>query len=279
MAKRRPKARRRPPNRRKSRRKGGNNAVWYAAIGVCTLLVIGAILGSQMLISKGQVDEATLCHTGGALNVTAVLLDLTDPLSETQQVRLKTIITNEVSSSTTDTMISLGVVSEDPSRWGARFTKCKPETGENANALYENPTIISERYAQEFTRPIQATLAAMLTGDSENQSPIMEALQSLASETPDFTTARGQRKIIIVSDMLQHSDTLSFYRGEGWDYFAEKNGVARLAGNLRNVTIEILRIPRVGNDIPSNEISEGFWSRYFDKQGSRPPSVSSLGDL
>ena len=143
----------------------------------------------------------------------------------------------------------------------------------------KNPTIISERYAQEFTRPIQATLAAMLTGDSENQSPIMEALQSLASETPDFTTARGQRKIIIVSDMLQHSDTLSFYRGEGWDYFAEKNGVARLAGNLRNVTIEILRIPRVGNDIPSNEISEGFWSRYFDKQGSRPPSVSSLGDL
>jgi hypothetical protein len=273
--------RRSKPARRKSRRRGqsNSNALWYLAIVVCVALVVGVGFLAQKLIASGQVDEATLCHTGGALNATAVLLDLTDPLSPTQQARLKTILANEVSGSSVDTMMALGVVSEDPGNWGARFAKCKPATGEDANGLYENRTIIAERYAREFTDPIQDTLQAMLTGATENQSPIMEALQSLVSETPDFTRAKGHRKIIIVSDMLQHSDNLSFYRGQGWDYFTQQNGAQRLAGNLSGVNVEILRIPRTGGKIPSAEITEGFWTRYFDKQGSRPPSVSSLGDL
>lgn len=279
MAIRRSKTNRRALNQRRKGRRNHGNAKWYLAIVICTALVVGVMMGSQLLISKARIDETTLCHTSGALNVTAILLDLTDPLSSTQQKRLSVILEREFSSSDTDTMISLGVVSEDPAKWGAQFTKCKPETGETANALYENPTIIAQRYAREFVQPVHATLTSMLTGKAENRSPIMEALQSLISQTPSFTSVRGQRKIIIVSDMLQNSGTLSFYSGHGWDYFAKNNGVARLAGNLSGVTVKIIRIPRSGHNIPSNDITEGFWSRYFDKQGSRPPTVTSLGDL
>ncbi len=279
MAKSRSGSKRKFSNRRARRRGGNSNIGWYLAIIVCIVLAIGVGFISKNLISKSKIDQATLCHLGGALNVTAILLDLTDPLNTTQQARLKSIMADEIAASTTDTMISLGIVSEDPANWGARFAKCKPETGEDANSLYENPTIIGERYAHEFTNPIQVTLQSMLTGEAENKSPIMEALQSLISETPNFTKSRGQRKIIIVSDMLQHSDNLSFYRKQGWTYFTAQNGIQRLAGNLANVTVEILRIPRSGSNIPSNDITEGFWSRYFDKQRARPPSVSSLGDL
>ena len=270
------------PSRRKSGRRrgnGDNNTLWYFAIAVCLGLVIGVAIVSQRLITAGHVDDKTLCHSGGPLNATVILLDLTDPLSATQQARLKSILGNEVAGSSVDTMIAIGVVSEDPAKWGARFAKCKPATGEDANGLYENPTIIAERYTREFTFPIQNTLHSMLTGESENQSPIMEALQSLISETPDFSKAMGHRKIIIVSDMLQHSDNLSFYRGQGWDFFAKQNGSQRLAGNLSGVIVEVLRIPRTGGKTPSAEITEDFWARYFDRQGSRPPSVSSLGDL
>lgn len=176
-------------------------------------------------------------------------------------------------------MIALGIVSEFPDRWGALFAKCKPATGEEANALYENPTLITAQYQREFLEPISAKIESTLSGEVENQSPIMEALQSLIANTPGFTSVRGQRKIIIVSDMLQHSDNLSFYRQQGWDYFASRNGEGRLAGNLSNAVVEIIRIPRAGGNTPSNEIVEGFWTRYFDRQGSRPPGVSSLGDL
>lgn len=279
MATRRSKPKRRSSNRRTKKSRESSSIGWYLAIIICVAVVVGVAVVSQKLISKGEIDQATLCHSTGVHNVTAVLLDLTDPLSATQQARLKTILASEITASSTDTMMSLGVVSEDPGNWGARFAKCKPATGEDANSLYENPTIVAQRYKQEFTDPIQATLKSMLSGEAENQSPIMEALQSLISETPEFTDAKGVRKIIIVSDMLQHSDNLSFYRNQDWDYFTTQNGDQRLAGNLAGVSVEILRIPRSGNNVPSNTITEGFWSRYFDKQGGRPPLVSSLGDL
>lgn len=261
------------------KRKGNNNVLWYFAIAVCLAVIVGVGLVSQKLIAAGRVDEKTLCHSGGATNITAVLLDLTDPLSVTQQSRLKTILANEVAEASIDTMVAIGLVSENPEKWGARFAKCKPKTGNNSNGLYENPSILSERYATEFTDPIRETLQSMLTGESENRSPIMEALQSLISETPHFTKARGVRKIIIVSDMLQNSGNLSLYRGQGWDYFSRQKGSQRLAGNLSGVEVEIYRIPRVGRNVPSVEMTDDFWTRYFDKQGSRPPSVVSLGDL
>lgn len=272
MARRRSKSTRRRPRR-------NSNVLWYLAIFVCLALVFVVGFVAQKLTSSGRIDEATLCHNGGAINATAILLDLTDPLSTTQQARLKTILANEVAESPIDTMIAIGVVSEASENWGARFAKCKPLTGDEANGLYENPALIAERYAREFTDPIQGTLKSMLTTTIENQSPIMEALQSLVSETPDFTRAPGRRKIIIVSDMLQNSDNLSFYRGQGWEYFIRENGAKRLAENLSGVSVEILNIPRPGGKTPPADLIEGFWTRYFDKQGTRPPSVSSLGDL
>ena len=260
-------------------RRGPSNIGWYIAIGVCVLVIVGVFLGSQSLNSKSKINEATLCHVDGPVNVTAILLDLTDPLGNTQQARLKTNIENEIASSSTDTMISLGVVSEEPQRWGSLFAKCKPATGEQANALYENPSPIRDRYQREFLIPIRAKIDETLGGQAENQSPIMEALQSLVADTPDFTRARGQRKLLIVSDMLQHSDTISFYRGQGWEYFSDRDGESRLAASLQNVSVKIMRIPRSGNTIPPRELVDNFWTRYLDLQGGRPPSVSSLGDL
>ena len=260
-------------------RNGSNSLVWYVVIGACVILIAGAFALRHQLISKWQIDETTLCRLSGPLNVTSILLDLTDPLSTTQQNRLRTAIEDEIATSSTDTMIALGVVSEFPDRWGAKYAKCKPATGEDANPFYENPELFAARYKREFHAPIMRLIEDTLDSEAENRSPIMEALQSLVAETPDFTTARGQKKIIIVSDMLQHSDGLSFYRGQGWDYFVSQNGGNRLARNLSGVYVEILRIPRSGGNTPPLALVDEFWARYFDLQGSRAPTVRSLGDL
>lgn len=278
MASRRPSRSRKSARRRRSSGEAGHGK-WYLVIAVCAVLLVGVGVASTKLIATNAIDEKTLCHRAGQLNATAILLDLTDPLSKTQQARLKTMIGDEIVAASVDTMVALGVVSESANKWGVRFAKCRPETGKDASALYQNPQLIAERYDKEFLQPLQAILASVINGESENQSPIMEALQALIAETPRFSDTLGRRKIIIVSDMLQHSDTLSFYRGQGWEYFAGTGADARLAGTLRNAEVEILRIPRTGTNIPSNNITEDFWTRYFDRQGSLPPIVRSLGDL
>ena len=278
VSKKRSTLRRRARPKRGSRRAGGNS-IWYLVIGICVLAIFGIFAGSQTLLSNSKINKVTLCHSKGPINVTAILLDLTDPLNDTQQARLKVIIENEIATSSTDTMIALGVVSEDPTRWGAMFAKCKPATGEAANALYENPKLISAQYTREFLMPIREKLDASLQSEVEDRSPIMEALQSLIASTPDFVRVKGQRKLLVVSDMLQNSDELSFYRLQGWEYFTDQGFDGRLAENLSNVFVEILRIPRTGDNAPPSDLVEGFWARYFDRQGSRAPSVSTLGDL
>lgn len=281
MARKRSSGKRRRPASRRGRRSHGtaNSLLWWGVVGLCVVIIVGVLAGSQMLLSSNKIDADTLCHEGGPVDVTTILLDLTDPLSPTQQVRLRTIVDNEIAASGTDTMIALGVVSEFPDRWGAMFAKCKPETGEQANTLYENPRLIETQYEEEFLNPVKEEIESTLSGESESQSPIMEALQSLIVNTPNFSSVPGKRKIIIVSDMLQHSDNLSFYRGQDWEYFASHNGEGRLAGNLSDAVVKIIRIPRVGGNTPPNKLVEGFWTRYFDRQGSRPPHVGSLGDL
>lgn len=260
-------------------RRGSNNTLWWGVVGASVFLIIGVLAVSQSLVSQKAIDEHTLCHSSGPTNATVILLDVTDPLNGTQQARLRTIINNEIAVSDIDTLISMGVVSEYPDRWGAMFSKCKPATGADANSLYENPTLIAERYNREFLRPVGEKIDTTLSSAKENQSPIMEALQALIAGSPDFSNVQGRRKIIVVSDMLQHSENLSFYRGQGWEYFVTQDGEKRFAESLANAEIEIVRIPRVGGNIPPDQLVEGFWTRYFDRQGSRPPSVSSLGDL
>lgn len=260
-------------------RKGSNSNLWWGVIGASVLLIIGVLAISQSLVNKKAINEYTLCHSSGPTNATVILLDVTDPLNGTQQARLRTIINNEIALSDIDTSISMGVVSEFPDRWGAMFSKCKPATGGDANSLYENPTLIADRYNREFLSPINEKIDTTLSSAKENQSPIMEALQALIAGSPDFSNVKGRRKIILVSDMLQHSDNLSFYRGQGWDYFVSQDGEKRFAESLVSAEIEIIRIPRIGNNIPPDQLVEGFWTRYFDKQGSRAPNVSSLGDL
>ncbi len=263
--------------RRVGRRAASLNWLWYPAIGTCVVAIVAILLISQRLIDGSRVNERILCPTDGPANAVAVLLDLTDPLSVTQQFRLRSFVDSLIESSGEDTMISIGVVSEDPSRWGASFAKCRPATGKDANQLYENPVLIAQRYRQEFREPVDRLLDELLQGDAESESPIMEALQSLIAGTQEFTQARGGRRAIIVSDMLQNSENLSFYRDQGWDYFVERQGERRLAESLDDVAVEIWRIPRESR-IP-DDLVEGFWTRYFDRQGSRPPTVRSLGDL
>ena len=276
--------RKKPKGRiKKGLAKGGGGAsgsvMGVLLIVLCVGLIGGALWGSQFLAGKGRIDPETLCHAQGPSGVTVVLLDLTDPLSVTQQQRLRNHLDRDIAQAQTDRLFSVGVVNEDAQEWGALFARCKPATGKAANALYENAAIIADRYKAEFIQPLHAALERSLSVEEQNASPIMEALQFLVAQTPHFPDTTVDRKLIIVSDMLQHSETLSFYRNQGWDHFAKSNGQARLAGNLSNVAIEIFRIPRHGRNIPAAGLVEDFWVRYFDKQGSRIPTQSSLGDL
>jgi len=263
--------------RRQNTGRSGSVIPYVAIVAVIAVVTGLGYLAFRVSSERAEIDQASLCQKDQVQDQLLILLDLTDPLSQTQAQRLVRILDEVVETETADSLVAVGIVSEEPAAWGARFQKCKPKTGREANQLYENPTLIQERFEEEFRRPLYQVIDAMMKQPEQDTSPIMEAMQALIADLP---LTDGQISLIVVSDLLQNSDAFSAYREENWDTFAARGGSDRLARNLNGAHLTLVRIPRPATSSRIRESAEAFWAEYFDIQGASAPfDIEPLGDL
>lgn len=266
-----------------SRSRGREMPAWLAIVGIIVLLAGVATAGWLVVrqVSRDAIDELTLCPRDGASGSLAILLDLTDPLGATQSIALRAKLDRMIGASPRGTLVALGRVSDQPDQLGAAIAICRPMTGEEAGDIVRNSTQVEARYREAFTIPLQRELAAMLDATEASQSPIMEGLQALLGGVAAMPVeANAPRRIVIVSDLLQHSAAMSFYRGDDWASFRASPDFARLARNLDDAEVTIIRVPRPGARIADATAVDDFWVRYLDAQGAAavmPPET--LGDL
>ena len=251
---------------------GGLVAVWPKTGGQS---VRGTLL---RLLNPSELDSKTLCPKTGPEAGLVILLDLTDRIGSTQHVRLHSILEKEVSGARQNTLIAVGAVKSEPSKRGVDFALCKPLEGSAASQLYQNPRLVAEKYKKDFRKPFTASLEKMLKTGRADRSPIMESLQAALAAAPGFVDAEYPRRLIIVSDLLQHSAVFSFYRRDTWRKFQRSRDFERLARTLRGVEVQILRLPRPKAKIDPAEVGD-FWVNYFDQAGARSVRSRMLGDL
>ncbi len=266
-------------HRRKRRTKRLENVWWCLLIALFSvILVVVAVVWFQ---NRPANTSENLCPTkSGPVAGLAVLLDLTDPLKNVQTERLRGILDRRIAEAIPNTLIAVGAVHADASARGADFALCKPESGERANEIYQNPRMIAEQYRKKFRLPFDKILERMLRSPKADSSPIMESLQALLVGTPGFVDAKYPRRVIIVSDLLQHSAAFSFYRRDRWATFVRSPNAQRLAGRLNGVVVEICRVPRPNARIKKAEVDD-FWVNYFERAGASRVFASTcpLGDL
>lgn len=231
------------------------------------------------MLSPPELDEATLCpkDTGPHAGL-FILLDLTDPPGRTERSRLRNLLKQEVADAIPYTLIAVAAVAVDPAARGVSFSLCKPLEGEDANELYQNPRLFARRYDEEFKKPFDDMIDRMLRSEGAPRSPIMESLQAGLAETPGFLDAAWPRRVVIASDLLQHSDSFSFYRGDDWRSFESSTAFGRMAKTLDGVDVEILRLPRAVSGIDPAAVDD-FWVRYFDRSGAESVKAQTIGDL
>lgn len=243
-------------------------------------LLGGAIFWKSRTEAEMAVNSETLCPTAtGPVAETAILFDLTDPLTAAQSDQLVQYMELEFADARVGTQFTMGVVSENSADWGATAPLCKPRSGKDVSSLTQNIAMVKQRYDERFLAPLDANLKRMISASGANSSPIMESLQALIAGTPGFLTFSGQRKLILVSDLLQHSEAMSFYRGDDWQSFSASPDFQRLGRTLDGVDVEIFAVPRVVDKIKDPRAVEHFWLRYFDMQGAKLPILHNLGDL
>lgn len=245
---------------------------------VIALLALSVFIYYSYIASqRPELDQTTLCPENGPTGHLAILIDTTDPLSITQLQAARQKIEEKVSDASIGTRISFSTISpEIDIRNQSFYSICKPPTGESASKFTQNEKLIEEKYQNSFLLPIRQTLDRLLVLNSANSSPILEGVQEFLTKIPNFITTNEDREFVIMSDLIQHNASFSFYKGFSWDKFRSHNGLSRLSRNLGGVNVTVLRIPR---NISNAENVDDFWVRYFEAQGVTRITVHTIGDI
>ncbi len=229
--------------------------------------------------TRVAIDETTLCPKDGARTLTVVLVDRTDPLTTIQRAALRRRL-EEIKDSVAQ-YGALQIYSVEPI--GETLLRpvvdlCNPGRGADIDSKFGNPRLVEKRWQEGFAMPIERLLEDLMQLDEADSSPIMESIQSIAvSILRGNVAAEIPKRLIIASDMLQHTVEYSQYKG-GFDFqeFRESDYYRRLRADLRGVEVEIIYIRRDTRRAVQGKAHIQFWRDYIRDQGGAVTHVIAL---
>lgn len=240
---------------------------WRGAIGVMLFSVIG-IFSVAAFHSAPALDPETACRMDRQDPAhTILLIDQSDPFSENDLAWVDELIDAEAR--TLPRFGRLTVVlpnSATPFDPATLYTHCSPGSVEDANPILQNPRMIDDTWREHFYQPLTQTVAETLKTTSQPSSPLFEALYAIGDRA-DFQDSRKNRRLVIVSDLMQHSDGFSFYRS-GADLAAYGDAsLSQQVPQMSGVDVVARIVPRQNYDLPIGEV-RAFWRAYFNKTGA-----------
>jgi hypothetical protein len=146
------------------------------------------------------------------------------------------------------------------------LSMCKP--AQEGNELTENVKKIQRRFQTNFLDKLTAEIDKATNTALGERSPIMEMVQFLSHVSTFSSGGEGQPKhLLLVSDLLQHSELFSSYKSAG-------KGKAvtppeRLSPSLEGWTVEVLVPQRYGKDQAiQSEAHQSMWMAWFQQAGA-----------
>lgn len=255
------------PKRRRSSAGGLTKAAGVVA-GAVGLALIAGVVWFNLAHPPLEIDKDTLCPKSGPVSTTVVLIDVSDPLTPLAQEDVK----NEISAAAGEVpkfgLLELRLL--DPGSEGGKvlFSRCNPGDGRELSQLIANPDLERKRFEQDFSRPLQALLSSAVQSEPAETSPIMETIQWIAvkSRSPG---GQGLSRLFVVSDMIQHSDEYSLYKGDpSFERFRRSPAYQRLRTDLKGAEAVVFFIHRAKAGVMDNDLVQ-FWERWFaDNDGS-----------
>lgn len=248
--------------------------------GVC-VAGIALFMVPLFVGDKGAYDPATLCPTDRSYGRTIVIVDKTDPFTDSQSAFLRTEI--ERIRDDMDEYEKLTIYVLNQSNFSTPkpvFELCKPGTGEDANALYQNPQKIRQRFENRFGRPLEELLADLTKGDVADRSPIMEMIRNVSyrgdfdmgesNEEKGKSEDRGvKRQLVIISDMLQHMPEFSQYQAPvTFEAFAKTEYFRHIRATLPGVVVHLIYLLRHGREKIQTASHLIFWEKFFRNAGA-----------
>ncbi len=242
-------------------------------IGVLALAILIALFVRGQRGSRA-FDAANCPEDGDYAAQIAILVDPSDTLTDVQEgsgaPRVLETIENEAPATTEIRVYTVGRAGRGDAR--AVFRVCKPVHPDDVGTFTGNPALAERRYQEEFLAPLRRTLGVLLDVEGDSISPIMEAVQGAAVSAFQPRDADIPRRLLVVSDMIQNSRNLSFYR-DSVDFgpLSRNPDYGTLRVDLSGVEVSVFLLARRGGAgrIQGGAL-RGFWEDYFLDQGASP---------
>jgi hypothetical protein len=243
---------------------------WLVA-SLALLLVMAVVAGTLWWWAhqKPALDANTLCPNDGPLGHQVLLIDTTDPLNDAQKAAFDLILTRLAEKETPPGYLVSVFVLGDQFKTDAKplVELCNPGDAQGHSQFTENLKQIQRRYRDRFLQPLFAQTAQMLRNEPAKESPILEMLQMVSLNSIAKHDVDGPRRLIVLSDLLQNSKSLSMYREvPGYDDFVKTDYARKTRIGFKGVEVEVWLLQNASGE-KQKRLSD-FWQRYFMDNGA-----------
>jgi len=247
---------------RAKRRGGVSNALGVVLI-VMVMAALAAFAAASFFLRAAPVDSETLCRTDAPAPAhTIVLVDSTDRLESRHRRKLQAVLQQERARlGQYERLTLMRLNARTPQEPSILFSKCLPRPPEETNPLFENARHTQERWDADFADALDRALRSAQSGGPARASPILAGLRAVAAD-PDFGAEIARRRLVLVSDMLEHGETFTLYAADatyaGWRAQSPSG-----PPDLARVDLRIVPLDRPEHTQRQADALERFWPAYF----------------
>jgi hypothetical protein len=230
---------------------------------------------SQKHISRNKEDNCRI--DGVVIKETVLLVDTTDSVNPTQYQTIKNKLEQILESAEVDERVSVYTITEAVEKNTPILVTCNPGDGADKSEWTSNKRQLKENWEHKFKEKLEFAVTELLDSELAKQSPIMEAIKSVGVYS--FAASKAPvKQMIIVSDLLHHTDGLSQYRTPKLMFNSVEKSpyLDSVLANLNGAAIEILYLTRPKDHSRQGRTHILFWEKYFEKSNSVITKISNV---
>jgi hypothetical protein len=250
---------------------GNSNALgWILGIGGGLAIAGIVAVGVSLSMNTRNVDRASGCPSDRYDSVTAVMIDLTDPLNPVQGAAMRNALMK-----VRDSVPKFGrleiypLASTASSAIKPVFAACSPGKGSDVSSrLYGNPELMDRIWRRSFGDKIDEIIKQLRQLPPGDSSPILEGIQSVTVTAFGAPIARdaSEKQLVLISDMIQHNGDYSFYEGApAFSAFRKEPYYLRIKPDLRQAEADVFLIVRETRKNVQQPPLYAFWVEFFEE--------------
>jgi hypothetical protein len=233
-----------------------------------SVLALGGAGALAWVSRTPELDRSTGCPAGQLVpkTHTVVLVDQTDALSPRQIDYAKRLILLEYQRLPTGGRMTVRPIDADPESVARDFSRCRVRRGDEVAGIATNPDLIEAEFRRSVGDALNRYLDGLESARTAEASPILETVGTVA-EAPDFGPNVDARRLVLLSDMAQHSGRVDQYGAPGV-YALDGGARELLPRNFSGVDVRVHYLRRPSLARLQGPAHERFWRSWFDAAGA-----------